>query len=99
MRVTNNVFNTHQTVQNTSGAFAERREEKTSTGSFTQVRTLRLCPIEVYMFVEYFSPLFGLNLNLSFSNLISSGVNFFDNLRKKTPTTPQSSNTDSSSGR
>ena len=47
MRVTNNVFNTHQTVQNTPGAFAERREEKTSTGSFTQVRTLR--PIEVYM--------------------------------------------------
>ena len=45
------------------------------------------------------SPLFGLNLNLSFSNLISSGVNFFDNLRKKTPTTPQSSATDSSSPR
>lgn len=43
------------------------------------------------------SPLFGLNLNLSFSNLISSGVNFFDNLRKKTPGTPHSSATDSSS--
>jgi len=43
------------------------------------------------------SPLFGLNLNLSFSNLISSGVNFFDNLRKKTPSTPShSSATDSS---
>ena len=46
-----------------------------------------------------FSPLFGLNLNLSFSNLISSGVNFFDNLRKKTPGTPHSSATDSSSPR
>ena len=45
------------------------------------------------------SPLFGLNLNLSFSNLISSGVNFFDNLRKKTPGTPHSSATDSSSPR
>ena len=45
------------------------------------------------------SPLFGLNLNLSFTNLISSGVNFFDNLRKKTPTTPHSSATDSSSPR
>jgi len=43
------------------------------------------------------SPLFGLNLNLSFSNLISSGVNFFDNLRRKTPGTPHSSATDSSS--
>jgi len=32
------------------------------------------------------SPLFGLNLNLNFSNLISSGVNFLDHLRKKTPT-------------
>jgi len=36
------------------------------------------------------SPLFGLNLNLSFSSLISSGVNFLDNLRRKTPGTPQS---------
>jgi len=51
------------------------------------------------------SPLFGLNLNLSFSALFSSGVNFLDNLRKKTPVTPQSapasspshSNSDSSS--
>lgn len=34
------------------------------------------------------SPLFGLNLNLNFSNLITSGVNFFDALRKKTPSTP-----------
>jgi len=34
------------------------------------------------------SPLFGLNLNLSFSNMISSGMNFFDNFRKKTPSTP-----------
>ena len=46
---------------------------------------------------SFHSPLFGLNLNLSFSNLISSGVNFFDNLRKKTPSTPShSSATDSS---
>jgi len=36
------------------------------------------------------SPLFGLNLNLSFSSLFSSGVNFLDNLRKKTPLSPQS---------
>jgi len=42
------------------------------------------------------SPLFGLNLNLNFSNLISSGVSFWDNLRKKTPSTPQSA-TESSS--
>lgn len=34
------------------------------------------------------SPLFGLNLNLNFSNLITSSVNFFDALRKKTPSTP-----------
>ena len=37
-----------------------------------------------------FSPLFGLNLNLNFSNLITSGVHFLDNLRKKTPSTPLS---------
>jgi len=30
--------------------------------------------------------LFGLNLNINFSNLISSGVSFLDHLRKKTPT-------------
>ena len=54
-------------------------------------------PIKSQCFL--FSPLFGLNLNLSFSNLISSGVNFFDNLRKKTPGTPHSSATDSSSPR
>lgn len=43
------------------------------------------------------SPLFGLNLNLNLSRMISSGVNFFDNLRKKTPSTPTHSNTDSGS--
>jgi len=43
------------------------------------------------------SPLFGLNLNLNFSKMISSGVNFFDNLRKKTPSTPTHSNSESGS--
>jgi len=43
------------------------------------------------------SPLFGLNLNLNFSNLITSGVNFFDALRKKTPSTPTPDNSSSSS--
>ena len=41
------------------------------------------------------SPLFGLNLNLNFSNLISSGVSFFDNFRKKTPSTPDTASTSS----
>jgi len=43
------------------------------------------------------SPLFGLNLNLNFSNLISSGVSFFDNFRKKTPSTPDTASTSSHS--
>lgn len=43
------------------------------------------------------SPLFGLNLNLNFSNLISSGVNFWDNLRKKTPSTPSATDSPSPS--
>jgi len=43
------------------------------------------------------SPLFGLSLNLSFSSLISSGVNFFDNLRKKTPSSTPTPDHSSSS--
>jgi len=44
------------------------------------------------------NPLFGLNLNLNFSNLISTGVNFFQDLRKKTPaSTPTSSPSSSTS--
>lgn len=43
------------------------------------------------------SPLFGLNLNLNFSNLISSGVSFWDNLRKKTPSTPSATESSSPS--
>jgi len=43
------------------------------------------------------SPLFGLNLNLNFSNLISSGVSFLDNLRKKTPSTPSATESSSPS--
>jgi len=45
------------------------------------------------------SPLFGLSLNLSFSSLISSGVNFFDNLRKKTPSSTPTPDHSSSSHR
>ena len=45
------------------------------------------------------SPLFGLNLNLSFSNMISSGMNFFDNFRKKTPSTPTPDTASTSSHR
>ena len=101
MLVTNNVFYaTFQAVQNPSGAFTERREKKkSSTRSFPQVRGYSCVCTAQWMIIMILSPLFGLNLNLSFSNLISSGVNFFDNLRKKTPTTPQSSATDSSSPR
>jgi len=43
------------------------------------------------------SPIFGLNLNLNFSKMFSSGVNFFDNLRKKTPSTPTPPTSDTDS--
>ena len=80
------------------GLYGEKREKKMFPKIIpTGERREKLCVKWVIMI--FCSPLFGLNLNLSFSNLISSGVNFFDNLRKKTPTTPQSSATDSSSPR
>ena len=83
------------------GLYGEKRERRILHKIIpTGERKYFVCRVTGVMIIMMLrSPLFGLNLNLSFSNLISSGVNFFDNLRKKTPTTPQSSATDSSSPR
>ena len=89
--------NSNKTIQDSARTSEERRQE-TKTRTHAQV-SIRSEIILKNIYISPISPLFGLNLNLSFSNLISSGVNFFDNLRKKTPTTPQSSATESSSPR
>ena len=88
--------NSNKTIQDSARTSEERRQE-TKTRTHAQVSS-EIILKNIYI-SSPISPLFGLNLNLSFSNLISSGVNFFDNLRKKTPTTPQSSATESSSPR
>ena len=90
--------NSNKTIQDSARTSEERRQE-TKTRTHAQVSICREIILKNIYISSPISPLFGLNLNLSFSNLISSGVNFFDNLRKKTPTTPQSSATESSSPR
>ena len=82
-------------IQDPSGASEEGREEEERGPPHSQVAWIPLLLSSTWSS----SPLFGLNLNLNFSNLISSGVSFFDNFRKKTPSTPTPDTASTSSHR